>query len=220
MLDLAQMTEDFIRKDFSSYRKYDAADESVLLAVGQTNMKMDERENCIIGWLHSYMVLHLFPPENRKLVARQILDFADNGRTATRSLHRDVIVAEYQKLSSRLSAAAPKTKLGNLRNVGSLTSKALWCCYPFDVPIMDDFAERALQVISRLSDIQLTRSAKSKSDKDRYKCFLEVWFLVYDRVSLSIDAADLKNYPYKIRVLDRLLWHLGQPNYDTVRGVT
>ena len=44
----------------------------------------------------------------------------------------------------------PSRKTGRLRDVTSLTSKALWCCYPQDVPMFDDYAVRALQVISRL----------------------------------------------------------------------
>ena len=36
------------------------------------------------------------------------------------------------------------------RSLTSLTSKALWCCYPDAIPIFDSYARRALWVLSRL----------------------------------------------------------------------
>jgi hypothetical protein len=47
-----------------------------------------------------------------------------------------------------------------------------------------------------------------------YVCFVDAWFRVYDELKSVIDVANLSGYPYKVRVLDRLLWYLGQPNFD------
>jgi len=47
-----------------------------------------------------------------------------------------------------------------------------------------------------------------------YERFVEVWFVVYERIGPAINASGLKDYPYKVRVLDKLLWHLGQPSFD------
>jgi hypothetical protein len=97
---------------------------------------------------------------------------------------------------------------GKKREVTSLTSKALWCCYPHDIPILDDYAERALQVISRI-----LRLAPA-TEKPRYSAFVDVWFQVYDEIKLVIDKPELNKYKYKVRVLDKLLWYLGQHSFD------
>jgi len=208
MLDLRILTEDFIRKDWPRLEGDNSWDESVLRAINDVTMDVNDRERQLRAWLHSYKVLLFFSPDNSSQVARQILDFADNERTPTRVLDRDSISGAYQKLYARLSSVVhPSPRSGNPRNVGSLTSKALWCCYPADVPIFDDHAARALQVVSRLLGIKATKS-------EDYERFVEVWFVVYERIGPAINASGLKDYPYKVRVLDKLLWHLGQPSFD------
>jgi hypothetical protein len=43
---------------------------------------------------------------------------------------------------------------------------------------------------------------------------VDVWFQVYREVQSVIDEADLRGHRYKVRVLDRLLWYLGQPGFE------
>ncbi len=74
--------------------------------------------------------------------------------------------------------------------------------------MFDYYAERALQVISRLFGIL------PEATQTGYGCYVEVWLQLYQRVEPVIDQFDLKGYPYKIRVLDALLWYLGQPTFD------
>ena len=99
----------------------------------------------------------------------------------------------------------PPLRNGRRRAVTVLTSKALWCCYPNDVPILDSYAEQALWVICRLSGKE---PARNQSRRAR---FVDGWFQVYGDVRLAIEQADLNGYPYRVRVLDKLLWYLGQP---------
>jgi len=40
-----------------------------------------------------------------------------------------------------------------------------------------------------------------------------VWLQVYKEVEPVMSEVDLSDCPYKIRVLDRLLWYLGQPGF-------
>ena len=74
--------------------------------------------------------------------------------------------------------------------------------------MFDYYAERALQVISRLFGIL------PEIGQHGYGCYVEVWLQLYQRVEPVIDQFNLKSYPYKMRVLDALLWHLGQPTFD------
>ena len=76
--------------------------------------------------------------------------------------------------------------------------------------MFDYYAERALQVISRLFGIL------PEATQTGYGCYVEVWLQLYQRVEPVINQFDyLKGYyPYKIRALDALLWYLGQPTFD------
>jgi hypothetical protein len=124
-----------------------------------------------------------------------------------------LVISEHERLRERIRHVAPHSlKTGKPREVTSLTSKALLCCYPYDVPIFDSYALRALQVISRLSRMT------TGENQSEYACFVDAWFQVYDEVEPVIELAGLDGYPYKVRVLDRLLWYLGQPNFDTPCG--
>ena len=44
-----------------------------------------------------------------------------------------------------------------------------------------------------------------------------MWLQLYQRIEPAIDQSDLRGYPYKVRVLDGLLWYLGQPTFDASR---
>jgi hypothetical protein len=42
---------------------------------------------------------------------------------------------------------------------------------------------------------------------------VDVWLQVYNEVESVISPEDLSDCPYKVRVLDRLLWYLGQRSF-------
>jgi hypothetical protein len=101
-----------------------------------------------------------FPTENRTNVAGQILAFA-----------------------------APRRKNGGERDVTSLTSKALWCCFPEDVPIFDNNAVSALRFLSRL--YRWTPGA----NQSEYARFVNLWFLAYDESESRQGRRDRRGYP-------------------------
>jgi hypothetical protein len=122
-------------------------------------------------------------------------------------LDKGRIVTEFDKLADCINRDAPRNKTGEERDITSLTSKALWCCYPNDVPIFDRNAARALGVISRVCRLAPT------GNQSRYASFLDVWLQVFRQVESIIQPADLSDCPYRIRVLDRILWYLGQDGF-------
>ena len=184
-------------------------DEEAVQAISGHAMELVEREDRLLKWLHYYRILRFFPPERSRQIAMEIIEYADESRTTGGLLGKDGVLAEYANVRERITPVAPLSLTGNVREVTSLTSKALWCCYPHDVPIFDAYALSALQMICRLSGKKL--SAKNPS---KYACFVDAWFQVYAEVEPVIEAADLEGYPYRVRVLDRLLWFLGQPSFD------
>lgn len=202
MLDLRKLAEELIAAERHCDKAETARDEVVISAI-RGEQDPSERNKAVVDWLNRYKVLMSFTGQDRIRVADQILGFADESRGKSLGLDRHGILSEFKKLEDSIGGVAPRTKAGAVRDVTSLTSKALWCCYPYDVPIYDRHAVAALGVISRICRIA------PEPAPSEYERFLDVWIRVYREVEPVIDRADLSACPQKVRVLDRLLWYLG-----------
>jgi len=216
LLNLKQIAEDFIQNRLPSLdegERKGPTDESAIEAINGRSRNHSDRESDLLDWLKHYKVLRYFPVDKSREIANQIIEYADGSRPAPRLPDKSSIITEYERLERRIIQAAPLCpKSGKPRDVTSLTAKALWCCYPHDIPIFDSHAERSLHVMSRL-----LRMAPEPT-QSKYAAFLDVWLQVYDEVRPVIEKADLDGYPYKVRVLDRLLWYLGKPSFDATHS--
>jgi len=209
MLDLVSLTGDFIQNEFQKFNRDNSQDEATLRAVGTANMERADREQQVRKWLNGMRVIRFFPSETDGKIVRQILKYANGPPPSGPLRSKAAIVSEYERLKQRIQAIVGHSqKSGKPRDVTSVTSKALWCCYPDDVPIFDADAHGALRVIARLCQIVL------EPNLSPYGLFVDVWLQLYEKVKPVIDQADLKGYPYKIRVLDKLLWHLRSPGFE------
>jgi hypothetical protein len=121
------------------------------------------------------------------------------------------ITENFNDLHKRCTSGVRRNKDATARNLTSLTSKALWCCYPEEIPIFDSYAQRALWTLSRLMGIP------QPADAGAYSRFVSVWLPLYRCIERTLDDARLSNYPYKVRVFDRILWIIGQPGYGEIR---
>lgn len=209
ILDLKQLIERFIETGLESFQKETIKDLPTVRAVAAKGTLLGERAAQVQEWLNYYRVVRYFPTETTRELAGKVIEFAGDlppGRTLTGEAE---ILSEYNKLRAYLQPLAPPApKTGLPRKVTSLTSKALWLCYPDCVPIFDGNAVRALQMICRIGDI---RPEPAQTD---YELFVDAWLQVYATVKPAIDQANLNGYPYKVRVLDGLLWYLGRPTFD------
>lgn len=90
----------------------------------------------------------------------------------------------------------------------SLSSKVLWCKYPKHFVILDGHVERSLQTLSRLHCIE------TPCIEGRYEQFIHCWLKLYMLAKPEI-VKRLKNldYPYPVRIFDKILWMLGQRGY-------
>jgi hypothetical protein len=209
MLDLQKLAEQFIQDRPQSFNANFPGDEPAIRAISITSGNSADREKSLLAWLHGYKVLRSFTPEISQKIAEQIIEYADNREQMTLNQNKDLIIQEYGKLESQIHRVIPlNPKSRTIREITSLTSKALWCCYPGDIPILDDHAERALQVISRICNLA------PDPDQSRFAAFIDVWFQVYNEITPVINQANLNSFTYKIRVLDWLLWYLGKPSFD------
>ncbi|HMH15679.1 MAG TPA: hypothetical protein VK578_21445 [Edaphobacter sp.] len=178
-------------------------------AVANKDLERTAREEQVRAWLGYYKVILFFPPDRSRTIAHEIIEFADELRPASLDQLHAKIIREYNRLRARiqpLAPLAPRSK--RQREAISLTSKALWLCYPNDVPIFDDYALRAIQVISRICRIC------PMPGQGLYESFVDVWLQIYDRIRPVIEKSDLHGYQYQMRVLDGFLWHLGKPDFE------
>jgi hypothetical protein len=200
VLDLKQLVKELIEKECHLGGPETDVDNAVINAINLRDLDPADRKRSVVDWLNRYKVLMGFSSDTRIAIAGQIIAFADERKGHSLSRDKVRIVAEFNKLKKRIATVT-------CRDVTSLTSKALWCCYPDDVPIFDRNAVNALRVISRMCHLP------PSPDRDEYACFVDVWFQVYREIEPVINREALFDCPYEIRVLDRLLWYLGQNTF-------
>jgi len=159
-----------------------------------------DRVVCVQDWLRRYGVLRGIPNGVPEQIAETVIDFADNREPNAVPDNPYAVIEAFTLLHASCYAV-------HARKYTSLVSKALWCCYPSVVPIFDEHVERALWLISRLMEMPPPES------ESKYERFVEVWFELYDVAAPIIAQADLRGYPYSVRVFDKILWIVGQPHY-------
>jgi hypothetical protein len=210
-MDLIEFVEKFVAKLPQHLLPKEAdLDQKVVLAISSKEMESGARVDQLVEWLRYYKVLMYFSREKAENIAKAILAYADAQPAGSRIQGKDGIRSKYKELEQRLLPFARQTKSGLTIGITSLTSKALWCCYPQEVPIFDSHALSALRVLSRMYRVT------PESGQNDYEVFVGVWFSLYEKIKPFLDQADLSCYNYQVRVFDRMLWHLGQPNFDTV----
>ena len=165
-------------------------------------------------WLQSYEVFQYLPGPQRSDIAAAVLCWADSQDKSTRLTTEDALCEAHACLMGECVRA-----FGKKRDFKSLASKALWLCYPDDVPIFDSFAQRGLWVLSKmdsgitpLTDDVLKNIAPLPENPD-YRQFVHIWKILYDRSTQKIDTIEKRGYHYPVRVVDKILWIIGSPNY-------
>jgi len=167
------------------------------------NHDLPARANDIRHWLWEYNVLQGINVGNGNAIAQAILDWYD-ARASRNVSTLDEIVAAHSELMEACTNACD-----GQRQFTSLASKALWLCYPDHVPIFDSFAQRALWMICKL-DKEIN---PPNEEAPEYGKFVHYWMEIYRRYSVSIESIDIGDYPYRVRVFDKILWILGTKEY-------
>ena len=178
-------------------------DEKTVKALADKEAPLEARQDAVRGWLHHYRVLRGIRAEKIDRIAKAVVEYADGARPESLGLDQEVIAEQFHALGARLAVVVGK------RNTISMASKALWLCYPDAVPIFDDYAERALQILCRIQGIAVRAQVVGT-----YERFLNAWLQVHAACLPALDAVPLVTYPYRIRLLDWLLWYLGEPRFD------
>lgn len=207
MIDLNQIVEHFLDEAVRLCRDDGGKqDDEIIAALNDRNQSTEARRNEVLKWLGYYRTLQGLNQVDRDAAAGEIVEFADARVPVVGSLSEAEIVDRFTSLHDRCGQAVRPKMDKTPRDLTSLTSKALWCCYPDAIPMYDSNARRALGVLSRL--MGLDRPA----DGTPYTRFVSVWLNLYRRVERTIDDDRLGGYCYKVRVFDRILWIIGEPD--------
>jgi hypothetical protein len=168
------------------------------------NKNDSDRIEVLRRWFYSYQVFQGISAEKRLAVASAVLQWADAKELGANLSTVDAVEQAHAELMAACSMAD-----GRDRDFTSLASKALWLCYPYDVPIFDSFAQRTLWVIAKLEDGGMAAIAKG-SDCHR---FLHIWKTLYDRYGATLSEIEMQGYPYRVRIFDKILWMIGTRDY-------
>ncbi len=179
-------------------------------AIEAINRENDpNRRDTIRNWLQDYKVFRVRGiATQRDKIADAVLMWADS-RDRERYLDGpDALYAVHKELMKSVCDAYIHGSQNIRREFTSLTSKALWLCYPDKIPMFDSYAQRALWVLAKL-EIGI---AAPSSGADYYQ-FVSVWTQFYKKYLDTISGLDTDGYPYKVRVFDRILWMIGKDQY-------
>lgn len=209
MPNLEQLVRENLQAGYDAAERYRARDYDAINAIIKQGLPVENRIQIIRGWLRYYGVLRPFNNEVGDAIAIQIIAYADQRVRSNLENNQNHIVDEFRALSLLIAGAIPENPNGGIREVTSLVSKALWLCYPNDVPIIDKNAEKSLQVISRMLRLQIPPNLP------RYASFVHAWFQVYGQIQKLLQAnRPDANYPYDVRLFDFLLWYLGKDSFQ------
>ena len=165
-----------------------------------------KREESLRRWLFHYAALRGLDAQKITEIVRAVLDWgccADPDRDLTTI--KDLGKA-HEELEAACAGACAIGTSDRPRRFMVLASKALWLRYPNEAPIYDDFAGRALMLVSKLeSDLGIPLN------KNKYQSYAYAWRTLYDRHREVLEEIRLDPDLYRGRVLDKILWQLGQP---------
>lgn len=221
MIDLDRMVERFLGEAVEffadGFLKYDSPAIGALKLKDQNQSLAAGRGEAVLKWLRYYRALQGLNGDEEAAVVNEILKFADAHDLTVSPTSKDEIIGLFCDLHDRCSEKVRRNKNGALRDLTSLTSKALWCCYPDAIPLFDSRAERALCVISHLMDL----TPPPPNSKLRYEPFLSVWLELYARVEPTIDKNRHRfaGFCHKVRVFDIILWTIGTPTFWGIQGL-
>lgn len=175
----------------------------------------------ITGWMQKYGLFQGVTTADRRAVVEAFVKFAMSGPHAPRITLVEVH-GQYEALYTALFGAVT-------RGWTSATSKLLWCLYPYDVAIYDAFVWRTLVVFQELDEEMRTtdrigsppwgKGTGSKQDLlsagvTHYRHYSRLIDMLFRRHRDVLDECRQRHgiqYPYDIRILDKLLWMIGHP---------
>jgi len=168
------------------------------------------------SWMQFYGLFQGFTTAKRNAIIDRYASVVFRITGEIRCPDREQLEAAYSQLYTELFNAVD-------RKLTSAVSKLLWCSFPNDVVIYDAFVESALIVLqgvtphlAKFPRIGVSPAVKSEADiPTAVQFYMNYQDMVQSvRVHHQEQLDGLRNehseqYPYDIRIVDLLLWKLG-----------
>lgn len=167
-------------------------------------------------WMQSYGLFQGICHEDRVKIVNSFVEFAKNHQRFISEPTNTQIKVVYIQLFNSLYAAVP-------RSWASATSKLLWCLYPNTIVIYDAFVLRTLSVMQCLDDslaefprigappvIGSENEIQIMADHYmNYQSMVQKLLAEYKQALGDLRIEHKETYPYDIRIMDKLLWMIG-----------
>jgi hypothetical protein len=174
--------------------------------------QLPTRRHDLHKWFQHMAVFRGLKSDRQDQITDAVLAWSD-----ARHPRRDLTTSKALADAHRDLMKVIQDAYGKPRDFTSLASKALWLCYPDSVPLFDRWTRTALYVISKIED-GITPIAEKTAESEKtpqYEQFVHVWKQLYSKYKETIENLDIDDYPYPVRVFDRILWLIGRPSYQT-----
>lgn len=216
------MIKDFIKSNFEKVIEIQNSfdhDSKMIKYAANKSLNND----MVKSWMTQYNLFQGINNESRINIANAFINYNEN----IKSDNSINIKTHFQDLHLELF------KINN-RKWLSATSKLLWCLYPNQIVIYDSFVEKAVTVLQcidpdlvLLPRISNCPKLKNESDielvTDYYMNYQDIvkkiLFKNQDIITEMKSKYDLK-YNYDIRIIDKLLWLLGDADSTIILGKT
>ena len=202
--------EAYLRSNYTAacekLRTFDKDEEMKAMLVGG-----DQDMILVKSWMGDYNLLRGLSTEERDKIAKRFLSFSTSAGPTPTVRDKKFIEEKYSELFNALFVEVKQ-------NWTSATSKLLWCIYPNDFVIYDSFVWRALVVMQSLDSelASFPRIGKSdiKSAVEHYMRCQDMVRHISERNSGTLKELREKHkevYQHDIRIIDQLLWRVGNP---------
>lgn len=211
------MLEQFIDQNYAAAVKTQEAfaHDLKMIEIMQPGAAFDETH--AYNWMRKYGLFQWITQDVRHRIVRSVCESRDILGGLPDSGKEEAITKAFRLLLQNLYDAEPRLWL-------SASSKILWCRYPHDVAIYDSFVEKTLTVLQWLDGalIDLPRlgsrpEVRAEEDLEdvigfygRYERQVRCLLRQYESQMKELRDKTGANYPYDIRILDKLLWLAGR----------
>lgn len=182
--------------------------------------KGDEDTQLVMSWMRDYGLFQGITKQEREKVSMKFLSFAKSIGSTVDITDKDTLRNIYSELFKSLFNEVNRSWM-------SATSKLLWCIYPDEVVIYDSFVERALVVmqcldreLSKFPRIGAAPKVTSESDiasaTSHYMNYQGMVRHIYEhniKILNELRNKYRETYPHDIRIVDKLLWMIGNPKH-------
>lgn len=172
------------------------------------------------SWMRDYGLFQGITSQNREAIVNRFIAFS-RSHTKTSLVSREALSELYSELFTALYREVARSWM-------SATSKLLWCLYPDDIVIYDAFVHRTLVVmqcidgdLSGFPRIGPTPKIEKETDIEiatvhymNYQDMVRKLLSVHAKALSDLRRVNSETYQYDIRILDKLLWMIG----DTKRA--